>query len=179
MSVTFMLPCEFRAVTRADEETARAQPCPACGGHDVYSTVVDKVQADHDCDSCYGDGGDHDAISAVAVRMGTVDGEFNVANGNATFIVQDLLNLPCEDVYGGSLDPSMVLARLAVLFNTANGVVERTEGQAVRLTPEGVSLGCKFINMGRSQDQIDSYVERLRRLAEIAVERGSPEIFWG
>ena len=179
MSVTFMLPREFRVITRADEELARAQPCPTCGGHDRYSTVSTPVEANPDCDLCYGDGGDHDAISAVEGRKAVEDGEMNVANSNAIYIVQDLLNLSCEEVYGGSLDPSTVLMKLAVLFSTANGVQERTEGQAVRLTAEGVGLGCKFINMGRSERQIDSYVDRLRKLAEIAVERGAPEIVWG
>ena len=179
MSVTFMLPREFRVVTRADEELARSQPCPTCGGHDRYATVETPVEADHDCALCYGDGGNMEAVSAVYGRQATEDGEFNVANGNAIYIVQDLLNLSCEEVYGGSIDPSTALMRLAVVFDTASGVIEPSTSQAVRLTAEGVGLGCTVVNMGRSQRQIDSYAERLRRLAEIAIERGAPEIYWG
>lgn len=174
MSVTFMLPCEFRKVTREEHERTQALACLDCGGN-LY---VAPLSADHDCDSCYGYGGDTEAQDALKEREATEDGEFNVANANAIYIVQDLLNMSGEDIYCGSLHPALVLSRLG-FTNTAGGVVDPSEGQAVKLTPEGVSLGCKYINAGRSQRQCDSYVVRLRKLAEIAIERGAPEIRWG
>jgi hypothetical protein len=149
-----------------------------CGGHDYHASVPTPVAADQDCDSCYGYGGESEARASLAAREAVEDGEFNVANGNAVYIVQDLLNLSCEEVYGGELHPAMVLSRLG-FTNTTSGVVEPSESQAVRLTAEGVGLGCRFVHMGRSQSQCDSYVERLRRLAEIAIERGAPSIVWG
>lgn len=174
MSVTFMLPEKFRAVTSADIKAVRNLCCPDCGGN-LY---VAPNSADHDCKSCLGYGGDRQAEEALDEREALEDGEFNVANGNAAYIVQDLLNLSSEEVYGGSLHPAMVLSRLG-FTNTAAGVVEPSESQGVRLTAEGVSLGCRYINMGRSQEQCDSYITRLRRLAEIAIEREAPSIVWG
>jgi hypothetical protein len=177
MSVTFMLPREFRAVTQADRQLVRSLPCPACDGRDRYlGTAV--TQPDPDCRACHGFGGDRQAEDALAEREATEDGEFNVANGNAAYIVQDLLNLPCEEVYGGSIHPAMVLSRLGYV-DTAAGVEQPNKSQAVHLTSEGVSLGCMIFSGGRSQRQCNSYVTRLRRLAEIAIERNSPSIVWG
>lgn len=179
MSVTFMLPREYRAVTRADYERAFSQPCPGCGGHNTHAPVEDRREADLDCGICHGYGGDYEAETAYFAREAQDDGEVNVANANAAYIVQDLLNLPHTEVYGGSLDPSTVLMRLAVVFNPGAGVVERSESQAVRLDENGVSLGCRTINMGRTESQVESYIARLRRLAELAIARGAPSIVWG
>lgn len=179
MSVTFSLPREFRAVTRADYEAALTTPCPECKGHERFAPVENRIIPNPECDTCYGDGGSMEAMDAYFAREASEDGEFNVANGNAAYIVQDLLNLSSEEVYGGSLDPATVLMRLAVIFDTSKGVEEPSTSQAVRLTAEGVGLGCTVVNLGRSQRQCDSYVSRLRRLAELAVERGAPEIIWG
>lgn len=179
MSVTFMLPSEFRVVTRDDVERARALKCPICEGHDIYGQGENKIVPQPDCDHCGGGGGNFDALNAVYERQAIEDGEFNVANANAIYIVQDLLNLPHTEVYGGSVEAHEVLTRLAVVFNIEAGVVAPSEGQAVRLSEEGVSLGCRVINGGRSLSQCERYVESLRRLAEIALERGAPEIYWG
>lgn len=173
MSVTFSLPREHRSVTREERERAHNLPCPHCGGNPFGEG------ADHDCESCLGYGGDREAQEALYARDSQEDGEFNVANANAIYIVQDLLGLHCDEVYGGSLDPATVLIRLASVWDTSKDTIEPSEEQAVRLTAEGVSLGCKVISMGRSQRQCDSYVSRLRRLAEIALDRGAPEIVWG
>ena len=177
MSVTFSLEHGFEAVTRADREAINALPCPECGGQNRYG-VSDPVEADIDCGSCYGYGGDTEAENRLHGREGNEDGEFNVANGNAQYIVQDLLNLSCEEVYGGSVAPYEVLTRLS-FTNAGGGVIPPSESQAVRIDENGVDLGCRVINFGRSERQIDSYISRLRRLAEIAVERGAPSIVWG
>lgn len=179
MSVTFGLPREFRAVTRADYERAFSRPCPECGGHNTYAPIENRSEADIDCGTCHGYGGDYEAETAYFAREAQDDGELNVANANAAYIVQDLLNLSHTEVYGGSIDPSTVLMRPAVVFNPAAGVVQPSESQAVRIDASGVGLGCRVINCGRSERQIDSYIERLRRLAELAIERGAPSIVWG
>ena len=179
MGVTFMLPGEFREVTRAEHTSALNTPCPDCGGHDTYAPLEKRTNADPECHTCYGDGGSMKAMDAYFARQSDVDGEFNVANANAAFIVQEILNLSHQEVYGGSLDPATVLMRLAVYFDPSKGVEAPSETQAVRLTMEGVGLGCTVLNMGRSQTQVERYLHSLRKLAELAVERGSPEIYWG
>lgn len=177
MSITFMLPHEFRSVTRADREAVYRLPCPSCGGTSPYGDA-ERVEADIDCDSCYGHGGDTSAEMALMDREAADDSEMNVSNGNAVYIVRDILNLTSEDVNGGSLDPSTILLRTSYV-NTTDGVEAESEAQAVHLSEEGVSLGCRVINMGRTLRQCDSYVLRLRRLAEMAIERGAPSIHWG
>jgi len=179
MSVTFGLPREYRGVTRKDFERVYSLPCPDCGGHNTYAQIAEKVEADLDCDKCYGMGGDHNAESALYAREADEDGEMNVANANAIYIVQDILNLPHTEVYGGSIEPTALIMRLAVYFDPSRGVVDPSESQAVRLSSEGVSLGCRVINCGRTSRQVDSYISRLRRLADIAIERGAPAVVWG
>jgi hypothetical protein len=154
MSVTFGLPHGFESVTRADREAAYSLPCPECGGQGPYG-VTDPVQPDHDCGSCLGYGGDTAAQDALFAREADSDGEFNVANGNAAYIVQDILNLPDEEVYGGSIEPHMVLVRLATAGVFAqNGVREPSESQAIRIDENGVGLGCQVIDCGRSLRQV-------------------------
>ena len=179
MSVTFSLPHGFEATTRAEREAVYALPCPECGGHNPYGPP-NPVTASNDCGTCFGHGGDTDAETAFYARETDVDCGFNVANGNAAYIVQDLLNLPDEEVYDGSIEPHMVLMRLAVAGAFAqNGVREPSESRGVILTPEGVSDGCRVIDGGRSLEAVESYIVRLRRLAEVAIERGAPSIVWG
>ena len=179
MSVTFMLPREFRTVTQEERTRVRLLPCSTCGGHDDYCGAPNSTAPNLDCEDCQGYGGDHDAKGDLYLRDSRDDGEFNVASANARYIVQDLLNLSCEEVDGGSLDPTTVLMRCATVFDTSRGIEQPSTSQGVRLTAEGVGLGCMVVNAGRSQRQCDSYVDRLRRLAEIALERGAPEIYWG
>ena len=95
------------------------------------------------------------------------------------WILRDVLNMGDEADYCGSISPTTVLMRCAVFLNPEQGVEEPSCEQGVRLTPEGVSLGATVCYGGRSLDQIESYVSRLKRLATLALERGSPVIQWG
>ena len=180
MSVTFSLPRGFESITDADREAVRRSPCPECGGQRDYCGVTDPAKPSRGCSNCHGYGGDTEAEGSLYEREATEDGGFNVANGNAACIVQDLLNLSCEEVYSGSVDPATALTRLAAagLF-AQRSVREPSESCGVVLTSEGVSDGCRMIECGRSLEQVESYVVRLRHLAKIAVERGAPSIIWG
>lgn len=178
MSVTFSLPRGFETVSADERQAAYAAPCPACGGQTVSSQAA--IRPDPGCGNCMGYGGDTGAELRLAVREAECDGTFNVANGNAAFIVQDVLNLPCEAVEYGAIDPATLLQRLAVFEPfLANGVQAPSQEQAVVITDDGVDVGATFINCGRSLDQIEGYVRRLRLLAERALERGAPEVVWG
>jgi len=177
VSVTFGLPTGFRSVTRDDWERVRALPCPACGGHEDPRRE-DYREADIDCDSCMGLGGDWPAIRELEARSQKDDGEMNVSNLNALYIVRELLGVGPEDVFGGCIDPTTVLMRTAYV-DAARGAVAPSEEQGIHLSAEGVGPGCRVIDAGRSSAQCASYVARLRRLAEIAIERGAPSIVWG
>jgi len=178
MSVTFGLPAEFRSVTSADWDRVLGLPCPECGGHDPYGGVKEPHEADADCNSCMGMGGDWPQRNALEAREQRDDGEFNVSNANARYIVRELLGLGAEDVHCGSIGPTTVLMRTTHV-EPARGAVAPSESRGVHITSEGVGPGCRVIDMGRSAGQCASYVTRLRRLAEIAIERGAPSITWG
>ena len=106
-----------------------------------------------------------------------IPGDFNVANGNGLWILQSILGLP--PTYGGSVSPTVALMRCNAFLNPESGVEEPRCEQAVKLSADGVGLGPVVCYGGRSLEQIESYVERLKRLATIALDRGAPEIHWG
>jgi len=123
---------------------------------------------------------DFDAYDAYLESKCRIDGEFNVANGNAYYILQEILNMGGAEVECyGSLPTTTVLMRVSLFLRAEAGVVKASESQAVRMDENGVGLGCKVIDCGRTLGQIESYVSRLKKLAEIAAERGAPEIQWG
>ena len=76
------------------------------------------------------------------------------------------LPVPVYDPSGPYTDPS-------------KGVEAATCEQAVRLDENGVGLGPTVCYGGRSLEQIESYIDRLTRLATLALERGAPVIHWG
>lgn len=176
MSITFFLPSEFCSVTDEDRSLAHLAACPECKGQGRFT--ADSAIPSPDCETCFGYGGNQDVEEALLVRRATEDGEFNVANGNGAYIVQDILNLSCDEVYGGSVAPHEILTKLSYI-NTSAGVLAATEDQGVHLSEEGVSLGAKVFNFGRSESQCERYVENLHRLATIAIEKGAPMIHWG
>jgi len=159
MSMTFSLPRRFTKVGRR-----LITSCVACGG-DIYGKQTPAL----DCESCLGYGGDKDAEDAHQNRIASIDGEFNVANTNGLFILEEVLNLEAD--YCGEVWPSVVLSRLAAYYNPESGVIDPSEEQGVILTSEGVAPGATVINCGRSLRQVESYVARLKYLAEIAIER--------
>ena len=107
-----------------------------------------------------------------------LDGEFNVANSNAHYILSEILNLGSDVEAWGSIDPSTVLMRTSYV-NVDTGVTPERVSQGTYIDDNGVGPGCALLDMGRHRGQVESYVTRLRRLAEIAIEREAPEILWG
>lgn len=170
MSVTFSL----------DRETQFPYPnpdiCPGCGG-----AAWGEPRANRDCDTCEGYGGDAEAWRKVDTLRSELEGEFNVANTNARFILGELLNVPTHEGLYGSLDGATAAMRLATSAYKVDGtfgVRVQSEEQAVHLSDAGVSLGATVIDCGRSADQIAGYVEALTRLVEIATDEGCG-IAWG
>ena len=179
MSITFSLPREF-----TNEQADRALflvPCPKCKGHNAYADLGDtpRVSANRECGACLGYGGDQDSEATYWERRHHGDGEFNVANYNGMWILRDVLNLGSEVDYCGTISPTTVMMRCASFLNPEAGVEEPSCEQGVNLSDEGVSMGALVCYGGRSLDQIESYVFRLKRLATLALERGSPVIQWG
>jgi len=179
MSITFSLPTEFTS-----EESDRdlfSVPCRKCGGHNRHADLAGttRVEAVESCEVCLGYGGDADSEAAYWERRHHGDGEFNVSNYNGMWVLGDVLNFGSEAEYCGTISPTTVMMRCATFLNLEGGVVEPSCEQGVRLTPEGVSLGAMVCYGGRSLDQIESYVFRLKRLATLALERGAPVIQWG
>jgi hypothetical protein len=171
MSVTFSL----------DRESNYPYPspdlCPKCGG-----AAWGEPRADRECARCDGYGGDREAWLKADDLRAEREGEFNVANTNARFILSELLNVSTADGLYGSLDAGTAAIRLATsAYKTADGtfgVREASETQSVRVSAEGVSLGPTVVDCGRSADQVVRYVEALERLVEIAQSEGCG-INWG
>lgn len=178
MSITFSLPREF--TSEAADRKLFAVPCPKCGGHNAHASLGDtpRIEAPHDCDGCLGYGGCQDSEATYWERRHHGDGEFNVSNYNGMYILSDVLNITMPD-YCGSISPTIIMMRCATFLGAEQGVVEPSCEQDVRLTDEGVSMGPMVCSGGRSLDQIESYVSRLKRLATLALERGCTEIQWG
>jgi hypothetical protein len=108
--------------------------------------------------------------------------QLNVANGNGYAILRDLLGLGPKVECWGEISASAVLCQLAVSASRVLGAVEApsdTQGERVVLTTSGVSVEktCRVISGGRSIEQLERYVERLRALAEHAEANGE-EISW-
>ena len=161
MSITFSLPMDFMQVARP-----LISACPSCGGESYGG----KKTADPDCQSCWGMGGDSEAESTHQHRITEVDGDLNVANVNGRFIVEDILNLEFD--FCGEVIPSVVLMRIAAFFSRCLVSKAPSVEQGVHLTMEGVAPGATAVDCGRSLWQVESYMPRLTRLAEIALERG-------
>lgn len=171
MSVTFSLNRESRYPYPSPDL------CPECGG-----AAWGEPRADRECARCDGYGGDREAWLRVDDLRSEREGEFNVANTNARFILSELLNVSTADGLYGSLDAATAAMRLATsAYKTADGtfgVREPSETQAVHVSAEGVSLGATVVDCGRSADQVAWYVEALERLVRIAVAEGCG-ICWG
>jgi hypothetical protein len=107
-------------------------------------------------------------------------GDFNVSNVNAGFIVREVLGIDDpEAVYDGSLATHLVAQRVATYLTKPSDVVAPSETQGVYIDENGVGPGARFIDCGRSEDQVLRYLRSLRHLVDVANERGAPEIVWG
>lgn len=100
--------------------------------------------------------------------------ELNVSNTNG-MAIQRMLGM--EPDYCGSLDPSQLLAALAVA-NPGSIVRESHDNMGVDVTVDGVKPIVRIIECGLSEDRIEFYIERLTRIAEHAVRHGT-EITFG
>ena len=155
--------------------------CPLCQGTDDYILREAGLNLPGvDCADCFGYGGSTAVQNSIEDARSRLEGEFNVANANADFILRAVLNLADKeaDDCAGSLNPSIILQRIATFTDPSRGEVLPTSTQAVRLSAEGVGLGVTFINAGRTVAQVESYLVRLKRLAEIALAEGA-EVTWG
>lgn len=145
--------------------TLTAPACPKCGAQSGvrHGTVACDYQAADDQYPC-------DGYGPTPPQTG-----MNVANGNAAAILFDLLGYGREEVdcYGGTLDPSDVLRRLATAEGRAAGLVRApSESRGVYLDANGVGAGALMVDCGRSASQVDRYIERLREMATRAVAEG-------
>jgi len=175
MSVTFQLHPAYQTVTKERHLAVLQLPCPDCGGTGPYVTQ-ERIEADPNCPVCLGHGGD--SAAEKALLDSAHDGEFTVTNANARYIISDLLGLPGADIDDGSIASDAVLRALAI-SGPFKGVVDSRVEQSVRISMEGVSDGPTIHHGGRSLDQCERYISKLRALAELAIKRGAPQIVWG
>jgi len=93
------------------------------------------------------------------------EGEFNVANGNAVYILRDILKTDGEMC--GSMTADDLALRLSMVddFSVAGGIKPTT-------------LSARMFNFGRTYDQCERYVRSLVRLSKLALAEGVG-IRWG
>lgn len=99
-------------------------------------------------------------------------GEFNVANGNARYILKDLLRMGDEQELYGSMDQAEFQFRLSLIEPMAVvGGIEPTE--------QFIGAGGMTMHLcGRTVDQCERYAASLVRLGKLAEEYGCG-IRWG
>ena len=166
------------SVTFSPETSALEFPtdstCPACKGTARYN---EGAEPDMDCPKCMGYGGNTAAEENYFDQKSLVDGEFNVANGNAAFILRDVLGTDGEPY--GSMDADLVLLKVSAFTDAQSGVLETvTHERGVIVDEEGVRPSLTVINCGRTLRQVQSYLDRLADLAVICQSRGE-KVTWG
>jgi hypothetical protein len=131
------------------------------------------------CEDCYWDGVDFGAFDAAERAANPFD--INLANANAYAVLRTMFNVAIDDdAYCGHIEPWEAETRLRAflaLDGAASLVKAPKSEQAVKLSMEGVSLGCVVHDCGRSTRQVDSYVERFQKLVNEAVRLGC-RIVW-
>ena len=151
-------------------------PCPECGGTMQYQRghVKDALT---ECGTCVGYGGDSDA--EYAWETANCPPSLNVANGNAAFIVQEILNISVHeaDIYCHAVAAHEVLLRIALYFDTSRGVAAPSTEQTVKVTYNGVEQGATYHFCGRTEEQVKRYLASLQAIAEYAAEHGA-EVSW-
>jgi hypothetical protein len=101
--------------------------------------------------------------------------EMNVANRSAAIILYNLLGYGESEVelWGGELDPSDVLRRLAISETKAPSLVTPTrESRGVYMDKNGVGEGCRVIECGYPLERIMRYVTTIQIMAEQAKDLG-------
>lgn len=154
MSVTFRVDGPLAAFPYGESV------CPDCGAR--YGQAGDPT-----CGNCYGFGGDQEAIDAWMAE--TSRDELNLANGNAAFVLRDVLRRSEVDLYCGSMEPSSMLFYLS-LYRAEQGEVPDYQ--------ERGAMGCRVYRCGRNRQQVQRYLDELTRIATLA-ERQGRNVVWG
>ena len=110
--------------------------------------------------------GDSDADWGRYLSAKEAEGEFNVANGNAHYILSEILKIENCEMWG-----SMSGEELA--FRLSHVVSEDVDGGFRPSHQDGNVIDC-----GRSFSQCERYLASLVKLAKVAAERGVG-IIWG
>lgn len=146
------------------ERRVAAGEDPGQVSFDVYSNY----EREGWCDGCYDAGGD---------RERQEERQLNVANANAIHILRDLLGQDAEKDLSGSLDPEAVLRALSVPGDLGRHAEEPSEHQGVHISDQGIGPGATIMNMGRSEEQVNRYVEQLRAMAARALKMGEKIVY--
>lgn len=106
-----------------------------------------------DCYECEGTG-------KVSFKRAPATEEMNISNGNFAMLCS-VLGFDDENLYG-EIEPAE-LARLIYECDPSLGVRGENTGLG--------SAGCRYIDCGCSQEQFESYLERLRHMVFVATAR--------
>lgn len=145
--------------------------CPKCGAH--LGNYGDPA-----CD--YIPEGDTVPCGGYGPTLDPVQEGLNVANYSASLILYGVLGYGRDEVdpYGGTLDPTDVLRRLAVGEHKVPGLVQPPSAdRGVYIDEHGVGPGCLIISAGYDAERIQRYIDRLRALATKAQEEGASLVY--
>lgn len=130
---------------------------------------------EYDCQRCEFDGANPNCVECAPyggkgkVRFENLPFEMNVANGNFS-LLWNALALPFD--WSGSIDARRILAVVPATDTALLMRDTREEGGSA----EGG--GCRVIHVGIDQERADSYLTRLRAIAEEAAKR-EERVVWG
>lgn len=159
----------------ADFQQEKMEECGVCHG-----TGKDPYAKEHghdvDCDMCMGKG--------KTKEYHTEYGELNVSNANALAIL-DMLGL--EEDYVGNIPTNKlpdIRRRLIKLKNKGvdDYTSDTTDERHTRVVKQGdmhkIEPGPRMINVGRSEEQVMRYVDRLLAIIDFA-QKNDATVVWG
>jgi hypothetical protein len=97
--------------------------------------------------------------------------EMNVSNSNARMILQDLLNLPSDELYG-SISAQELLMKIG-------GISDFNKQMMLQAPSVDKGKGATIYHGGVDEDQIERYLSTLEKMARWAMENDYNEIQWG